>query len=262
MRPGDHRRRPGRLTVVGLGPGSAELLAPMARTALEGAHAVVGYDRYVELVNPALLDGKTVFTSPMKKEMERAAKAVDFALAGMDTVVVSSGDSGVYGMAGLMLEHLERNGLLETLELDIVPGIPALCAAAALLGAPLMHDFACISLSDLLTPLDLIMRRVQAAVDADFVMIFYNPRSRKRASYLEEALRLAAVRRGPDTPVGFVRNAFRPDQEVRVSTLGQCDPDWADMLSIVVVGNSTSRLAGDRIITPRGYYEKYTPADG
>lgn len=259
---GDHRHRPGRLTVVGLGPGSAELLAPQALAALDRSRAVVGYDRYVDLVDPALLAGKTVFTSPMKKEMDRAAKAVDFALSGLDTVVVSSGDSGIYGMAGLMLEHLERNGLLETVELDIVPGIPALCAAAALLGAPLMHDFACISLSDLLTPLDLIMRRVRAAADADFVMVFYNPRSRKRASHLEEALRLTSARRGPETPVGFVRNAFRPDQEVRTATLGRCDPAWADMLSIVMVGNSASRLAGNKIITPRGYYEKYAPADG
>lgn len=218
---------------------------------------MVGYDRYMELVEPALLADKTVFASPMKKEMERAAKAVDFALSGLDTVVVSSGDSGIYGMAGLMLEHLERNNLLDTVELDVVPGIPALAAAAALLGAPLMHDFACISLSDLLTPLELIMRRVRAASSADFVLVFYNPRSRKRASYLGEALRLTALERGPQTPVGFVRNAFRPNQEVRVSTLGACDPAWADMLSIVVVGNSTSRLAGNKIITPRGYYEKY-----
>jgi precorrin-3B C17-methyltransferase len=233
----------------------------MARAALINARAVVGYDRYMELVEPDLLANKTVFTSPMKKEMERASKAVDFVLSGLDTVVISSGDSGIYGMAGLMLEHLERNNLLDVVEPDIVPGIPALCAAAALLGAPLMHDFACISLSDLLTPLDLIIRRVQAAAGADFVLIFYNPRSRKRAAYLKEALSLTALERGTQTPVGFVRNAFRPDQEVRVATLGTCDPTWADMLSIVVVGNSTSRLIGNKIITPRGYYEKYGGAD-
>ena len=152
---------PGRLTVIGLGPGCADLLAPMALFALSRAGAVVGYDRYMTLVDPALLHGKTLFSSPMKKEMERTAKAVEFALAGLDTVVVSSGDSGVYGMAGLVLEYLEREGLLDKIELEIVPGIPALCAAAALLGAPLMHDFASISLSDLLTPLPTIMKRVQ-----------------------------------------------------------------------------------------------------
>lgn len=250
---------PGRLTVIGLGPGSAALLAPMAMASLVRAGAVVGYDRYMALVDPALLQGKTLFSSPMKKEMERTAKAVEFALAGLDTVVVSSGDSGIYGMAGLVLEYLEREGLLDTIELEVVPGIPALCAAAALLGAPLMHDFASISLSDLLTPLPTIMKRVRCAVEGDFVIVLYNPKSRKRDSYLGQALAMAAEHRGPDTPIGFVRNAFRPDQDVRVATLGTCDPEWADMLTTVVIGNSASRLAGGKILTPRGYFEKYGP---
>lgn len=229
----------------------------MARESLLRAGAVVGYDRYMELVEPELLAGKTLFSSPMKKEMERTAKAVEFALSGQDTVVVSSGDSGVYGMAGLVLEHLEREGLLGRVELDVVPGIPALCAAAALLGAPLMHDFACISLSDLLTPLDLIMRRVRCAAEGDFVIVLYNPKSRKRGSYLGQVLEMVADRRGLDTPVGFVRNAYRPDQEIRTATIGTCDPEWADMLTIVVIGNGATRLAGDKMLTPRGYYEKY-----
>lgn len=218
---------------------------------------MVGYTRYLDLVDPALLAGKTIFASGMQKEMDRAAKAVDFALGGLDTVVVSSGDSGIYGMAGLVLEYLERHALHDRVDLNVVPGIPALCAAAALLGAPLMHDFASISLSDLLTPLPLIMKRVRAAVEADFALVLYNPKSRKRASYLAEALAIATKKRGPDTPVGFVRAAFRPDQEVRVATLGTCEPDWADMLTTVVIGNSASRLVGDKILTPRGYFEKY-----
>ena len=148
-------------------------------------------------------------------------------------------------------------GLLDTIELEVVPGIPALCAAAALLGAPLMHDFASISLSDLLTPLPTIMKRVRCAVEGDFVLVLYNPKSRKRDSYLGQALAIAAEHRGPDTPVGFVRNAYRPDQDVRVATLGTCDPEWADMLTTVVIGNSASRLAGGKILTPRGYFEKY-----
>ena len=248
---------PGRLSVIGLGPGSTALLAPMAQSCLAHAGAVVGYDRYMELVDPDLLHGKTLFSSPMKKEMERTAKAVEFALAGLDTVVVSSGDSGIYGMAGLVLEFLEREGLLDAIDLEIVPGIPALCAAAALLGAPLMHDFASISLSDLLTPLPTIMKRIRCAVEGDFVIVLYNPKSRKRDSYLGQALAIAAEHRGPDTPVGFVRNAYRPDQDVRVATLGTCDPEWADMLTTVVIGNSASRLAGGKILTPRGYFEKY-----
>lgn len=231
----------------------------MALEALRRAGAVVGYDRYMDLVDPALLAGKALFSSPMRKEMERTARAVEFALGGLDTVVVSSGDGGVYGMAGLVLEFLEREGLLDALELEVVPGIPALCAAAALLGAPLMHDFAAISLSDLLTPLPLIMKRVRCAAEGDFVIALYNPRSRRRGSHLGEALSIVAAHRGADTPVGFVRNAYRPDQEVRVATLGSCDPAWADMLTTVIVGNSASRLAGGKILTPRGYYEKYGP---
>ena len=231
----------------------------MALESLRRAGAVVGYDRYMDLVDPGLLAGKTLFSSPMKKEMERTARAVEFALSGLDTVVVSSGDSGVYGMAGLVLEYLEREGLLDAVDMDVVPGIPALCAAAALLGAPLMHDFAAISLSDLLTPLELIMRRVRCAAEGDFVVALYNPKSRKRSSYLGQALEIIAAHRGPDTPVGFVRSAYRPDQEIRVATLADCDPEWADMLTTVVVGNSASRIAGGKILTPRGYYEKYSP---
>jgi precorrin-3B C17-methyltransferase len=250
-------RGPGRLSVIGLGPGSAGLLPPLALERLGQARAVVGYDRYMDLVDPALLAGKTIFSSPMKKELERTAKAVEYVLAGLDTVVVSSGDSGIYGMAGLVLEYLERENLLAVVDPEVVPGIPALCAAAALLGAPLMHDFAAISLSDLLTPLPTIMKRVRCAAEGDFVLALYNPKSRKRASYLGQALDIVMAQRGPDTPVGFVRNAYRPDQAVRVATLGACDPEWADMLTIVIVGNSASRLSGTTIITPRGYFEKY-----
>lgn len=245
------------MTVIGLGPGTAGLLPPMALHCLIQAQAVVGYDRYVDLVDPGLLQGKTLFSSPMKKEMERTQKAVQLALDGMNTVVVSSGDSGIYGMAGLVLEYLERWALVDRIDLQIIPGIPALCAAAALLGAPLMHDFACVSLSDLLTPLPTIMKRIWAAAEADFVLVLYNPKSRRRSSYLADVLDIVARQRGPQTPVGFVRNAFRQDQEVLATTLESCDPDRADMLTIVIVGNSASRLVSDKILTPRGYFEKY-----
>lgn len=229
----------------------------MALAALTTCDVVVGYTRYMDMVEPMLLTGKEIFVSGMKQEMERTAKAVEFALSGLHTVVVSSGDSGIYGMAGLVLEYLERHQLLESIELEVIPGIPALCAAAALLGAPLMHDFASISLSDLLTPLPLIMKRVRAAAEADFVMVLYNPKSRKRSSYLAEALEIVRHERGPDTPVGFVHSAFRPEQKVEVCTLGSCNPDSADMLTTVVIGNSASRRIGGKILTPRGYFEKY-----
>lgn len=229
----------------------------MALNALHGAQAVVGYGPYLELIDPALLEGKIVLSSPMKKEMERATKAIDCALSGQNTVVVSSGDSGIYGMAGLILEFMERQSLLDSIDLEIVPGIPALCAAAALLGAPLMHDFAAISLSDLLTPLPLIMKRVRCAAEGDFVIVLYNPKSRRRASYLKEALSIIAEHRQSHTPVGFVRNAYRPGQETRIATLGSCTAEDADMLTTVVVGNSATRIAGRHMLTPRGYFEKY-----
>lgn len=243
--------------MVGLGPGDPSLLAPAARLALERAGAVVGYSGYLDLVEPGILAGREVVATGMTGEIERVARAVDLALAGRDVAVVSSGDPGIYAMAGLVLEHLEARGLLEAVPFEVVPGIPALAAAAALLGAPLMHDFACVSLSDLLTPWEVIARRVEAAASADFVLVLYNPRSRKRAGHLEEALRIVARHRGPETPLGLVSRAFRPGQTVTVAGLKDFDPQLADMQSILIVGSSSTRRAGTRLLTPRGYAGKY-----
>ncbi len=248
---------PGRLTVVGLGPGDPALLAPMAADALAGAQVVVGYTAYVDLVPPDLLAGKTVLATGMTGEVERCRGALEAAAAGERVALVSSGDAGVYGMAGLALEMLEAMGLAGTLEFQVAPGIPAVCAAAALLGAPLTHDFAVVSLSDLLTPLDVIRRRVDAALGADFVLALYNPRSRRRSGHLAETLATAARHRAPDTPVGMVKNAFRPGQDIRVTPLAAADPEFADMLTLVVVGNSATRMAAGRMLTPRGYAGKY-----
>lgn len=250
-----------RLTVVGLGPGDAGLLAPLARQALARAEAVVGYGPYLDYVEPELLAGKEVFASGMTREVERVERAVELARSGRETAVVSSGDAGVYGMAGLVLELLAARGWLEEIETEVVPGIPALCAAAALLGAPLMHDFAAVSLSDLLTPLPLIRRRVACAAAGDFVIVLYNPRSKRRADYLAEALAVIGESRPGTTPVGMVKNAYRPGQATRLTTLAEADPGWADMLTIVVVGNSSSLAAGGRMITPRGYAGKYDLGD-
>jgi len=178
----------GRITVIGLGPGDAGLLAPMARSALVRAQAIVGYKGYIELVEPELLATRQVLSTGMTGEVERCGAAIDLAQGGVETVVVSSGDAGVYAMAGLVLELMEARGLLDELELEVVPGIPALCAAAALLGAPLMHDFAVISLSDLLTTWELIEKRLTAAAEADFVVVLYNPRSGRRKDQLLWAL--------------------------------------------------------------------------
>lgn len=241
------------LFVVGLGPGDAALLTPQARTALEAADCIAGYDLYLDLVPPELLAGKRRISSGMRRETARCAAAVEAALGGTPTALVSSGDAGIYAMAGLALELLEQRGLLGSVPFSVVPGVPALCAAAALLGAPLTHDFACVSLSDLLTPLARIRHRLEAALEADFVCVLYNPRSHGRPDHLAMALETARRLRAPDCPVGMVRKAFRAGQEVILTTLADADPARADMLSIVIIGNSESRRAGGYMLTPRGY---------
>lgn len=251
----------GRITVVGLGPGDAALLPPLARAALLRAQAIVGYKGYIELVEPSVLAGRQVLSTGMTGEVERCNAAIDLACSGVETVVVSSGDAGVYAMAGLVLELVETRSLAQVLDVEVVPGIPALCAAAALLGAPLMHDFAVISLSDLLTPWEVILRRVTAAAGADFVIVLYNPRSVRRKDQLPTALAAIAAQRPGTTPVGLVKRAYRPGQEVMVTSLDGLDPESVDMQSILVLGNSATRLVaaskGPRMLTPRGYAGKY-----
>jgi len=250
-----------RITVVGLGPGDAALLPPLAKAALLRAQAIVGYKGYIELVEPEVLAGRQVLSTGMTGEVERCNAAIDLACSGVETVVVSSGDAGVYAMAGLVLELVEARNLARELEVEVVPGIPALCAAAALLGAPLMHDFAVISLSDLLTPWEVIERRVVAAAGADFVIVLYNPRSTRRKDHLPKALAAIAAHRSGGTPVGLVKRAFRPGQEVIATSLGGLEPEDVDMQSILVVGNSATRFvaaaSGPRMLTPRGYAGKY-----
>lgn len=244
------------LHVVGLGPGDAACLTPQARAVLESARCIAGYDLYMDLVPPELLTGKQRISTGMRHEEERCASAVDAALAGVPTALVCSGDPGIYALAGLALEMLEQRGLVDEVPFGVVPGVPAVCAAAALLGAPLMHDFACISLSDLLTPWETIMRRLNAALEADFVCAVYNPRSKGRPHHLEQALDIARRYRAPHCPVGLVRKAFRPGQEARVFRLDQFDAGEVDMLSILIIGNAESRSLGKYMLTPRGYARK------
>jgi len=229
----------------------------MAEAALAAADMVVGYTAYIELVPPELLAGKAVAATGMTGEVARCRLALETAASGRRVALVSSGDAGVYGMAGLALEMLEALGLAGRVAFSVVPGIPAVCAAAALLGAPLTSDFAVISLSDLLTPMETIRRRLDAALGADFVLALYNPRSRRRSGHLAEALALASRHRAPDTPVGMVKNAFRAGQQIRISRLAEADPAWADMLTLVVVGNAATRMAAGAMLTPRGYAGKY-----
>lgn len=258
------------LYVVGLGPGSSGLLAPDAAKALEASELIVGYSGYMALVPEYLLTGKERLATGMTGEVARAEAAVEAALAGRATSLVCSGDPGVYALSGLVLELLERRGANPAeLPFIVVPGIPAVCAAAALLGAPLMHDFACVSLSDLLTPWELIKKRLQCAFAGDFVVALYNPRSKRRQNQLVEAREIALEHRLPDTPVGVAVNVFRPEQKVSVVSLRDFTPESADMFTLVIVGNSASRIVpgsgdtplawqnGARMLTPRGYREKY-----
>jgi len=217
--------------------------------ALAAADVVVGYRPYLELVAD-LLTGKRTVGSGMRQETARAKAAVAEAEAGSRVAVVSGGDAGVYGMAGLVLELLPEGS---PVTVEVVPGVTAASAAAACLGAPLMNDFAVVSLSDLLTPLETIERRLRAAADGDFVLALYNPRSTRRHEPLRRALSILRERRAPGTPVGLVRNALRDGHEARITTLGDLHEDDVDMLSILIVGNRETVVRDGRIVTPRGY---------
>jgi len=246
------RRPKGRLYLVGIGTGAPEEMTPAARRALREATHVVGYTRYLDLVRP-LLGGKEVFATGMTREVERAEKALELARAGHRVALVSGGDPGIYGLAGLVFELMQARGFGAELEVEVIPGLTALNACAARLGAPLMHDFAVISLSDRLTPWEVIERRLRAAARADFVIVIYNPRSRGRPDHLERARKILLEYRSPETPVGIVRAAGRTGERILLSTLGEFPVEEVDMQSTVFVGNSESFRFGPWLVTPRGY---------
>lgn len=250
-RAGAERR--GHLAVVGIGPGGEEDVTARARRALEEAEAVVGYHGYLDLVRP-WLGRKAYHGSPIGDEAERCRLAIDLARRGRRVALVSSGDAGIYGMAGLVFELLEADGrAAEAAQVEVVAGVSAAQAAAALLGAPLMSDFAAVSLSDLMTPWPAIERRLEAAAAADFVVALYNPASARRREQLPRAREILLRHRGSETPVGVVRNAGRPGQDVRLTTLGGLLDEPVDMLTVVVVGNSATIRVGDCMVTRRGY---------
>lgn len=249
------------LYIVGTGPGSIDHLTDAAKQAISASAVIIGYNNYVELLSP-LLEGKQVVSTAMMQEVQRCREAIRLARAGESVAMVSGGDSGIYGMAGLILELAEmdarENPELPRIDVQVIPGISAVQAAASLLGAPIMHDFAVISLSDLLTPWDLIKTRLEAASRADFVITIYNPRSKNRRTQIEEARDIILLHRPSETPVGIVRNAFRDGQTVIVTTLGQMLDHDIDMTSVVIVGNASTFIDIEgRIVTPRGYAAKY-----
>ncbi|MCL4500930.1 MAG: precorrin-3B C(17)-methyltransferase [Deltaproteobacteria bacterium] len=250
---------------MSLGPGFPDHIIPRARAALDAARVVAGYRTYVELIEP-LLTHQEVIATGMKAEVQRCQAAIDRALNGARVALVSSGDAGIYGMAGLVLEICAARNLKVNppdaageadFHLEVIPGVPALAAGAALLGAPLMHDFASISLSDLLTPWETIQKRLELAAQGDFVIVLYNPKSKKRHWQLGAVQELLLRHKPPETPVGIVSRAMRRDQAVTISTLGKLTNERVDMQTVVIVGNSQTFAYGPYMVTPRGYLAKY-----
>jgi precorrin-3B C17-methyltransferase len=244
----------GRLLIVGLGPGARETMTAQAQQAVAGADLVIGYSGYFAGLED-LVAGKKTIDLPLTQETRRAELAVEHAAGGETVCVISSGDPGVYGMASLVLEMAEKLAAEKRPELVVVPGISAVNACASLLGAPIAHDFAVISLSDLLTPWSKIERRLAAVAEADFVIALYNPRSERRAWQYPRAQAIIAEHRSGDTPVGIVRNAYRPDQEVQLTNVADMAQAKVDMFSTVIIGNSQTRRFDGMLVTPRGYLD-------
>ncbi len=238
----------GRLFLVGLGPGDDALIPPLARDALAASELVVGLGQYVERIEHLLRPGTRISTPPLGREVERAKGALAEARAGRSVALVSGGDVGVYAMASPALEMAG-----DDVEVTVVPGITAAQAAASLLGSPLGHDHCSISLSDLLTPWEVIQERLRAAAEADFVISLYNPRSKGRDWQLGKAREILLEHRSLDTPVGIVRDAYREGQEVILTDLGSLRPEDVDMLTVVIVGSSRTEIRAGRMVTPRGY---------
>ena len=249
----------GKLFVVGFGPGDFKHITTRAVEALRESDLVMGYKTYVELIQD-LLTEQTVVSTGMTEEVSRAQEAVKQAESGKKVAVISSGDAGVYGMAGLVYEVLIEKGWKEAtgVEVEIIPGISAINSCGSLLGAPIMHDSCTISLSDHLTPWELIAKRVEAAAQADFVIALYNPRSGRRTRQIVEAQNILLRYRSPETPVGLVKSAYRERQEVTITNLGEMLNHDIGMLTTVIIGNSSTFLYDNKIITPRGYQKKYT----
>lgn len=264
----------GRLSIVSLGPGHRSFMAPEALEALTGAQVILGYKTYLELI-PDLAQGREFVSSGMRKEVDRCQSAIDRALAGFRVALVSSGDAGIYGMAGLVFDLCRKRGLKVSswsgegkeaersvdFSIEVIPGVAAFNAAASLLGAPLMHDFAAVSLSDHLTPWEVIEKRLAAVASADFVLAIYNPRSKTRPHLLEEAQKILLRTCSPETPVGIVGRAMREGQWKLLTTLGAIPFDEVDMQSVLIVGNSKTYLWNGWMVTPRGYLDKYSVAE-
>ena len=249
----------GKIIIAGIGPGSKEDITPAVLEAVREADVIVGYKYYFQFIESYVQEGCECVDTGMKKERERAEQAFSLAEQGKTVVVISSGDAGIYGMAPLIFEM--KLAHQSDVEIVTLPGISAFQKAASLLGAPIGHDMCIISLSDLMTPWDVIERRIKAAAEGDFVTAVYNPKSHGRYWQLYRLVELFLQQRSAETPVGYVRQAGRPEQEIKITTLGAFDPEDVDMFTVILIGNSQSYVADGRMITPRGYYREEADVD-
>lgn len=244
----------GKIIVAGIGPGGTEDITPAVLSALIDSDVVIGYKYYFQFIQPMLSEQTLCIDTGMKREKDRAEEAFNYAKDGKTVTVISSGDAGIYGMAPLVFEMKASTG--SDIDIEVLPGISAFQKAASLLGAPIGHDFCIISLSDLMTPWEKIERRIIAASSADFVTAIYNPKSEGRYWQLYRLKELFLKDRSPETPVGFVRQAGREEQQITVTTLADFNPEDVDMFTVVIIGNTQSYEWQNKIITPRGYYRK------
>lgn len=236
----------GKLYVIGIGPGGLEHMTLRAKEAIEESNIVVGYNKYIDMIKP-LVENKELFSTGMRGEEARCRKALELSKEDNTVALISTGDSGIYGMAGLILQMQKDENV------EIITGVTASSAAGSVVGAPLMHDNCNISLSDLMTPYELIKKRVRNAADADMIISLYNPRSKGRPHYLREAIEIIKEYRDLNTPVAVVRHALRDGQEYKLFNLENFDEEVVDMFSIVILGNSQSFVKEGKFITPRGY---------
>lgn len=236
--------------VIGIGPGCRDLMTQEAISAMEDAEVIVGYKTYIKLVEDFVKD-KEVVQNGMRKEVDRCQDAIDIAKTGKKVAVISSGDAGIYGMAGLILELITKQEL--DIPVKVVPGVTASIGAAAVLGAPIMYDFCHISLSDLMTPWEVIEKRLRLAAEADFVICLYNPRSKGRSEHLANAFKIMGEFKDGSTPVGIVKDVGREDQEKFICTFDTMDFERVDMTTMVIIGNKSTYIHDDLMITPRGY---------
>jgi precorrin-3B C17-methyltransferase len=235
-----------KLYVIGIGPGSVENMTLRALNAIKKSQIVVGYSFYIDILKE-ILEDKEIISTGMKGEIERCKIAIEKVREGFDTSIISTGDAGLYGMAGPILE------LASDIEIEVIPGVTSSFAAAAEIGAPIMHDFCTISLSDLLTPYELIEKRIKSAAEGDFVIAIYNPRSKGREDYLKKAVSIIMKYKNPNTPVGIIKNAGRDGNEKIITTLSNINYDFVDMKTVIIIGNKKTYIKDGKIITPRGY---------